>query len=562
MAAKQPTLRAMRFLIRIALALAACAAAIAAGSPGWSVSRLAREVPVESAVEVTGGAFAAEFTAIPADRIVREGKGGMWLRIAIERTREANEPLVLILRDARNSRVTLFPSGRKPTAQSIWSEEPSTRFARDALYFPLGNAIRAGDVHYLHIDKPSGGANLAMAIQIDDMATVNAANLGHLRIMALLIGALLALGCTVLIMWLWRGERAFLYYGGTTLMGALYLAFFFSEGYAWFGFSANSLMAFNAMAVPGLVGIGFDLLFYREVLDFTRHSRRMAALFKALAIFFFAMGALFLGAGGDLQRVLVSIANLAVLLTTFVVMYPVVVASARGDRVARLLFGAWAFTLLFTVWRVVSILRGEPHTPELYYGFPISIVAAAILKACALAERMRLRRSGRAFVLAGESAGPPADEYDAIVGRLRSACEQAGPAGQATAVLKVQVDNAALIAASHGKPVLRRCVTLLQSRIRNTLRDDDALGSVGDSELLVVLPGASAKAAGLVAERIRMCASASRIDSDGMSLAITVSVGLAWTQGSAEAAALMDQADAAAATADNAGGNRVVELPA
>ena len=552
----------MRFLLRIALALAACTAAIAAGSPEWSVSRLVRDVPIESAAAVTGGAFASEFATVPADRIVREGKGGMWLRITIERTREANEPLVLILRDARNSRVTLFPPGAKPIAQSIWSEEPSTRFTRDALYFPLGNAIRAGDVHYLHIDKPSGGANLAMALRIDDMATVNAANLRHLRIMALLIGALLALAGTVSIMWLWRRERAFLYYGGTTLMGALYLAFFFAEGYAWFGFSANSLMAFNAIAVPGSVGIGFDLLFFRELLDLSRHSRRMAALLKGLAIFFFSMGALFFAAGGDLQGALVSIANLAVLVATFAVMYPLVVASARGNRVARLLFGAWAFTLLFTLWRVVSILRGEPHTPELYYGFPMAMVAAAILKAWALAERMRLRRSGGTFALRGESATALADEYDAIVEKLRSACEHAGPAGQALAVLKVQVDDAARIAAAHGKPVLRACLALLQSRIRNALRGDDAVGSVGDSELLVVLPGASAKAAGLVAERIRMRASASQMHSDGVSLPITVSVGFAWTQGSAEAAALMEQADAAVATADHAGGNRVVALPA
>jgi len=43
---------------------------------------------------------------------------------------------------------------------------------------------------------------------------------------------------------------------------------------------------------------------------------------------------------------------------------------------------------------------------------------------------------------------------------------------------------------------------------------------------------------------------------------VTASVGLAWTQGVAEADSLITQADAAAATADSAGGNQVVGLPA
>jgi PleD family two-component response regulator len=42
---------------------------------------------------------------------------------------------------------------------------------------------------------------------------------------------------------------------------------------------------------------------------------------------------------------------------------------------------------------------------------------------------------------------------------------------------------------------------------------------------------------------------------------VTASVGLAWTRDFVDAKSLMAQAEAAAATADSAGGNRVVEMP-
>ncbi|MBC7601665.1 MAG: diguanylate cyclase [Ramlibacter sp.] len=139
-----------------------------------------------------------------------------------------------------------------------------------------------------------------------------------------------------------------------------------------------------------------------------------------------------------------------------------------------------------------------------------------------------------------------------------------------TAVIKVQVDGARSLVAAHGEAILPKCMAKIRSRIRRALRDDDALGAAGDAELFVVISGADANAAAATAERIRRRVNEGPINFDGISLAITVSVGLAYAQGSArgstqatiDADSLIAQAEAAAATADNAGGNRVVYLPA
>jgi len=141
------------------------------------------------------------------------------------------------------------------------------------------------------------------------------------------------------------------------------------------------------------------------------------------------------------------------------------------------------------------------------------------------------------------------------------ACEHAAAAGPTT-VIKVQIDGAKRIAAAHGEAVVRACVAKVRQRIRNALRDDDTLGAIGVGEFLVVMPGANSQAAAAAAERIRRRVSESAVHSDGVSLDLTASVGLAWTQTVVEVDSLMAQADAAAATADNAGGNQVVELPA
>jgi diguanylate cyclase (GGDEF)-like protein len=542
-------------LLFVAMLAAWVADAHAAEPAGLAVSILPRDVPAEATRDVIAGGLDASFEAVAADRIKRRpGASSLWIRVKFERAPEGVQTPVLVVRQTRAARVTLFSPSGKPAAQSLYSDDPSPRFARNAVYFPLEGRIKAGDTYYLQVDQLRSGS---LALDLQDIAAVNANNLTHARIVAFAVGALLALGITALLIWTWLPERGFLYLGMSILFGALYDALLLGDGYAWLPFAADNLVAFNMVQVAGAMGMAFDILFFRELLDFGRYARRLSAMMKGLAIYFFTISALLFAAGGELMRFITMLGNLGALAVWALIVPSMVAASIRGSSVGRLLFLGWAPTTLFTIPHAMTYLRGEPEQPWIVYGFAISLVVGFVFKSLALAARLRLQRSGRSFV----ASEAPQHDHEAVLRRLRTACEHAASVGP-TSVIKVHLNEARKIADAYGNAVLDACVQKVRSRIRHSLRDDDALGSVGPGELVVVMPGADAKVAAEAAERIRKRVAESRVSFESVSLEITVSVGIASTQGLVEADSLIAQAEAAAETADNAGGNRVVELPA
>jgi two-component system cell cycle response regulator len=96
-------------------------------------------------------------------------------------------------------------------------------------------------------------------------------------------------------------------------------------------------------------------------------------------------------------------------------------------------------------------------------------------------------------------------------------------------------------------------------RLVNSVRPYDAVGRYGGEEFLVVLPGCENDTARSLAERLRQCIAAERIDVDGTEVQVTLSLGVAVAAGQAEPAAveLLRAADAALYEAKRAGRNRV-----
>jgi diguanylate cyclase (GGDEF)-like protein len=102
-----------------------------------------------------------------------------------------------------------------------------------------------------------------------------------------------------------------------------------------------------------------------------------------------------------------------------------------------------------------------------------------------------------------------------------------------------------------GDEVLRRVAGLLESAVRM----DDVVYRYGGEEFSVLLPGASRKEAGAVAERIRSTIESTPFPDLGES--ITVSVGVTSAAG-VDSADLVDRADEALYDAKRSGRNRVV----
>lgn len=130
-----------------------------------------------------------------------------------------------------------------------------------------------------------------------------------------------------------------------------------------------------------------------------------------------------------------------------------------------------------------------------------------------------------------------------------------------SAVLVLDIDHFKSVNDQHGHAVGDNALIAFSSAVASTLRKDDLFGRTGGEEFCVVLPGASATAARMVAERIRQAVERLQIDAgDGTALSITVSGGLAVCGGASKLSfdEMLTRADMALYRAKAEGRNRIV----
>lgn len=129
--------------------------------------------------------------------------------------------------------------------------------------------------------------------------------------------------------------------------------------------------------------------------------------------------------------------------------------------------------------------------------------------------------------------------------------------GHDLACLMIDLDHFKAINDGHGHStgdqVLRACAEICRSE----LGASDLIGRLGGEEFAVLLPGADAARAKLIAERVRAAIAAARIRGRRGPLSITASLGIATLDGAASGLdALLARADAALYRAKQEGRNR------
>jgi len=104
------------------------------------------------------------------------------------------------------------------------------------------------------------------------------------------------------------------------------------------------------------------------------------------------------------------------------------------------------------------------------------------------------------------------------------------------ACLLVVVENLDLMAREHGVELREQMLAYITSALSPALRRFDRIGRPGEAELLILLPGAGAPQAEVVARRVLERLRSVKVESGGERRPLSVSVGLAaWDQlGSAE----------------------------
>jgi diguanylate cyclase (GGDEF)-like protein len=131
--------------------------------------------------------------------------------------------------------------------------------------------------------------------------------------------------------------------------------------------------------------------------------------------------------------------------------------------------------------------------------------------------------------------------------------------GGTTSVLMLDLDHFKTVNDTHGHQagdaILRHIVNLAKAEIRSV----DLIGRYGGEEFTVVLPGSTIEVARGIAERIRHSVERTPLVVDGVTIRMTVSIGVASVAPSVDdLASLIAAADAALFDAKAAGRNRVV----
>jgi diguanylate cyclase (GGDEF)-like protein len=213
-------------------------------------------------------------------------------------------------------------------------------------------------------------------------------------------------------------------------------------------------------------------------------------------------------------------------------------------------------------------LAGEDSDVLLYAGLPLSMVAAAILIALGVADRLRQQRLALTDAERRARTDPLTGVLNrrSLIERLDAASVRARAGGLPIALLFIDLDHFKLINDTFGHQAGDACLRAIIEPIHLELRQSDVIGRYGGEEFVVILSGADAAAAHPIAQRILERVANVRVEGFGeQPIRLTCSIGVAtsdtlgvWGEH------LIASADIAVYAAKRSGRNRVqvAALPA
>lgn len=257
-----------------------------------------------------------------------------------------------------------------------------------------------------------------------------------------------------------------------------------------------------------------------------------------------------------------AIGNLVFLGSAIFTLVVAFLAWKRDNRAAGWFLLAWGLLEGFTIATAMRLLLTDPEGAEglLYYGLPLSMVAAAVLIALGVSDRLRDQRIALTEAERRAQTDPLTGVLNrrSLVERLEAACLRARARGLPIALLFIDLDHFKEINDSHGHLAGDACLRAIIDPIHAELRQSDVIGRYGGEEFVVILSSADVSAAQPIAERIRNRVAEVRVAGFGTPIRLTCSIGLAtsdtlgvWGEH------LIARADAAVYAAKKSGRNRV-----
>ena len=379
---------------------------------------------------------------------------------------------------------------------------------------------------------------------------------------AFTFGALMAMALAAVLIWFVLKDQLFILYGALFSLQALYLAYQSGQGFEWPLLSYALPLGSYAWNVPVALSGAAACLFVRDIADLKRFSPRVYGIFGWLAVAFvvlaFANLAHVVGLGG----LIAAVGNLIFLGAAIFTLVVAFIAWRRGSRAAGWFLVAWTLLEAFTIATAVRLLFTEPEGAEalLYYGLPLSMVAAAVFIALGVADRLREQRLALTEAERRAQIDPLTGVLNrrSIVERLDAACSRARARGLPIALLFIDLDHFKEINDTFGHAAGDACLGAIIGPIQAELRQSDVIGRYGGEEFVVILSSADAAAARPIAERILDRVADVRVQGFGEPIRLTCSIGVAasdtlgvWGEH------LIARADAAVYSAKRSGRNQV-----
>ncbi len=510
---------------------------------------------------IVAGDFDAQFEPLKMIRS-RGGAKDFWLKLDAPPASTAAGIPVVIMHAPRQTRAELYVSrGGSVVSLPRAAQLPGFRGTQDTVFARVEGPT-AGQSVYAHVfTEGSDPQPIRFSNSILDRTLAGGAE--HARMIALAFGALTAMALSGLLIWFVLSDSIFILYASLFFLQALYVAYLSGQGFDWPGLSwARPLTSF-AWNVPVSLSGAVACLFAREIADLRRFSPRVHAVFGWFAVAFVVITvanlAKFLGAGLWVNLV----GNLIFLGAAVFTVVVAFLAWRRGNRAAGWFLIAWGLLEGFTITAALRFLiaGSEDSNPLLYYyGLPLSMVAAGILIALGVADRLRAQRVALSDAERRAQTDPLTGVLNrrSLIERLDAACLRARARGLPIALLFIDLDHFKQINDSFGHQAGDACLRAIVDPIHAELRQSDVIGRYGGEEFVVILSSADAAAANPIAQRILERVAAVRVEGYGRPINLTCSIGVAasdtlgiWGED------LIARADAAVYLAKRLGRNQV-----
>jgi diguanylate cyclase (GGDEF)-like protein len=513
-----------------------------------------------NADELAGGARDSQFQ--PFDhREARDSGGVFWLRILPAGDRAADALATLNVTKGRHLQLQLFGTqDERATPLALATSLAGFRSAiEDVFIIPEG--LNTQLPLYARVE-PQGRGYEVLKIQASTLDMTLARSAERARMISLTFGALLAMSLAGFLIWFVLRDKLLLLYATLFLLQGLYMAFLSGEAFGWPVLSYLVPVASYSWNMTAAFSGAVACLFLREIADLKQFSPRVYAIFGWLAAVFVALAFANVLQQVGLGPVVAATGNLVFLGSAVFTLVVAFMAWRRSNRAAGWFLIAWGLLEAFTIATSIRLLLTDPEGAELllFYGLPLSMVAAAVLIALGVADRLRDQRLALSDAERRAQTDPLTGVLNrrSLVERLDAACLRAQARGLPIALLFIDLDHFKHINDSYGHLAGDACLKAIIAPIQTELRQSDVIGRYGGEEFVIILSSADASAAEPIAERIRNRVSEVRVEGFGQPIQVTCSIGIAtsdmlgvWGEH------LIAHADTAVYAAKRSGRNRV-----